>query len=151
MADHIPHAQWRRVQKRDQHECWWTGGDTPQNVPQHRQGGAGGRRNKHRSANVLVLNSIINGLITSDSDWQAAAWAYGVAVKGFVADVTTVPVLHVARGRWFILEGDDRQEIGGLIAEQMMLTVYGDQWHEWWARAHTSLDARLRSLAGVVR
>jgi hypothetical protein len=148
VADNIPKAQWARVLKRDDRECWWTGRDTDQNVPQHRQGGMGGRRDKHRLPMVLTLNSIINGLFESDPEWQAAARAYGMKVSMHVRDVALVPVFHVARRRWFRLDGDERTEIGSLIALDMMLAVYGDEYLEWKARADDTERSRILALRG---
>lgn len=89
---------------RDGHRSAWTGDDVDTLVPQHRQGGMGGRRNKHRLSNVVWLESDINGLIESDPVWQAEALARGIKISGF-DDPRHVPILHAVHGR--ALLGDD--------------------------------------------
>ena len=87
----------RALEKRDGHVSAWTGEDVPELVPQHRQGGMGGSKLKHRLSNVVWLESIINGLIESDPEWQAEAVRRGIKVSKFV-DPRTVPVAHAVHG-----------------------------------------------------
>lgn len=86
------------ITERDGHRCAWTGDDSDTLVPQHRQGGMGGRENKHRLSNVVWLDSILNGRIESEPDLQAEAVRRGIKISGF-ADPTTVPIQHAVHGR----------------------------------------------------
>lgn len=87
----------RDLERRDGHVSAWTGEDVPELVPQHRQGGMGGSRFKHRLSNVVWLESIINGLIESDPEWQAEAVRRGIKISKF-ADPRMVPVEHAVHG-----------------------------------------------------
>jgi hypothetical protein len=69
----------------------------------------GGRKGKQRLANVVWLESIINGLITSDPEWQAEAKRRGIAIS-LHADPLQVPVEHAVLG--LVLLHDDL-ELGG--------------------------------------
>src|SRR5690606_12142402 len=82
---------------RDGHICCWTGIDTGRLVPQHRQGGMGGRKGKHRLSNLLWLDSLINGFIESDPTYQAEAVRRGIKIS-LHADPLQVPVEHVVHG-----------------------------------------------------
>jgi hypothetical protein len=108
--------------------CVLTGVQTDRIVPQHRQGGMGGRKDKHRLPNLLWLDSLLNGFIESDAEWAAIAKAYGVKVPIWVKDVSTVPVFYAAELTWFVLEGDGRREVTPAQALDMMLEVYGDDY-----------------------
>lgn len=90
---------------RDGHYCAFNGSDTGRLVPQHRQGGMGGRKGKHNPANVVWLDSIINGLIESDAGLQAEAKRLGIKVSGF-ADPAQVPVWFARELAWFRLNAD---------------------------------------------
>ncbi|GAB3125818.1 hypothetical protein [Glaciibacter psychrotolerans] len=106
-----PKATLRAIEERDGHRCAWSGVDSDTLVPQHRQGGMGGRKNKHRLSNVVWLDSIRNGLIESDPELQAEAVRRGIKVSGF-ADPSTVPIEHASHG-WCLLTDDGRViEIG---------------------------------------
>ena len=98
-----PKALLRALDARDGRVCAWhgvaCGVDTL--VPQHRQGGAGGRRNKHRLSNVLWLDSLTNGAVESDPALQSEAKRRGIKVSLF-ADPVTVPVVHAVHGRVFL-------------------------------------------------
>lgn len=92
-----PKATLRAIEARDGHRCAWDGIDSDTLVPQHRQGGMGGRKNKHRLSNVVWLDSIRNGLVESDPELQAEAVRRGIKVSGF-ADPSTVPIDHAVHG-----------------------------------------------------
>ena len=100
----VPKRLLDALDKRDTHVCAWTGIDTGRLVPQHRQGGMGGRKDKHRLSNLVWLDSLINGLIESDPLYQAEAVARGIKISGF-ADPTAIPVTHIVHGRVFIDDG----------------------------------------------
>jgi hypothetical protein len=97
MSSQTPKALLKQLDERDGHVCAWTGVDTGRLVPQHRQGGMGGRKSKHRLSNVVWLDSLINGLIESDPVYQADAVRRGIKVSGF-ADPEKVPIEHAAHG-----------------------------------------------------
>lgn len=106
-----PKALLKALEARDGHRSAWTGNDTDTLVPQHRQGGMGGRKNKHRLSNVVWLESDINGLIESDAEMQAEAIRRGIKVSGF-DDPRHVPIVHAIHGRAFL--GDDGSVTTGI-------------------------------------
>ncbi|KAM9863110.1 hypothetical protein ACI1US_00995 [Leucobacter sp. BZR 635] len=103
-----PKAALKQLEARDGHECSWHGPrcGTDVLVPQHRQGGMGGSKTKHRASNLLWLCSLTNGLIESDADLGQEARERGIKVP-FWADTTITPVLY-PDGRWYLLD-----DIGG--------------------------------------
>lgn len=113
MSDATPLPVRRAMDKRDGHVCAWTGEDTDRLVPQHRQGGMGGRAGKHRLSNVVWLDSIINGLIESDSRMQAEALRRGIKIS-LHADPEKEPVEHAVHGRVYLKDDGsiDKQERG---------------------------------------
>jgi hypothetical protein len=100
-----PKALLMALELRDGHVSAWTGDDCPELVPQHRQGGMGGRRDKHRLENVVWLESSLNGLIESDANLQREAVARGIKVASW-HDPAHVPV-RFSDG-WYYLDGDQR-------------------------------------------
>lgn len=150
MADHVPAKTRAALDTRDaqrDRECVMTGTQGERLVPQHRQGGMGGRKNKHQLVNLVWLDSILNGLLESDADWAAIATAWGVKVPVWVKDVSAVPVFYRYEHSWFVLEGDTRRMIHARDAMTMMLDVYGDEYFKWKAVA----DATDRALALFLR
>lgn len=136
MASRTPAATLRAIDKRDGgRRCVILGQESDRVVPQHRQGGMGGRPDKHRPENVLWLDSLINGWIESDTEWADLAKAYGVKVPLWVRDVSLVPVFFTHEHAWFILDKDGRHEITALDALDRMLDVYGDIYLLWKATA----------------
>ncbi len=67
MSDRVPRAQLVALSERDGFVCAWTA-PPPTVSSQHRQGGAGGRPDKHRPENLLWLDSLLNGLIEADAN-----------------------------------------------------------------------------------
>jgi hypothetical protein len=100
----VPKRLLEALDARDGHVCAWTGVDTGRLVPQHRQGGMGGRKGKHRLSNLVWLDSLLNGLIESDPTYQAEAIRLGIKISGF-ADPAAEPVEHVVHGR-VVLDDD---------------------------------------------
>lgn len=90
-----PKAALRKLEARDGKECVWHGEScgTDTLVPQHRMGGMGGSRSKHRLSNLVWLCSLMNGDIESDAELAAEARRRGIKV-GFWADTTAVPVIY---------------------------------------------------------
>lgn len=134
MADQTPACALRTLEARDGRVCVLTAVTGETLSPQHRQGGAGGRKNKHRLANLLWLDSIVNGLIESDPDWQAIANAWGVKIS-LHADPERIPVYYRHEHAWCVLEGDERRRITAVEALDMMLAFYGDAYLKWKAIA----------------
>jgi len=94
---HVPKSVLAALTERDGHRSAWTGADVDTLVPQHRHGGMGGRKNKHRLSDLVWLESDINGLIESDAAWQAEALARGIKIS-LHADPEFVPVTHAVHG-----------------------------------------------------
>lgn len=138
MARHVPTTHLRTLEARDGRRCVITATEGERLIPQHRQGGMGGRPDKHRLPNLLWLDSILNGHIESDATWQASAKAWGVKVPIWVTDVTRVPVFFRHEHAWFALDGIGRMEISALDALDRMLDVYGDEYLTWKAIADDS-------------
>jgi hypothetical protein len=103
MSDVTPKALLAALDARDGHRCAWTGREGDTLVPQHRQGGMGGRRGKHRLSNVVWLDSIINGRIEAEPDWQLEAFERGIKIRSS-DDPTQVEVRHAVHG--LVLLGD---------------------------------------------
>lgn len=145
MADHVPHTVLRKLTGRDGHSCIMTGTETDRLVPQHRQGGMGGRANKHRLPNLVWLDSVLNGEITSSPTLQAIAKAWGVAVS-LHANVEDIPVYRPHMHAWFLLVGDARVEITALEALDRMHGFYGDDYFGWKAIADQRPHAAILAL-----
>lgn len=88
-----PRRVLRAIEARDGHVCAWHGEScgTDTLVPQHRQGGMGGSRTKHRLSNVIWLCSLQNGLIESDPAEATAARDRGIKISQHT-DPCLVPV-----------------------------------------------------------
>lgn len=152
MGDHVPKKALVALDVRDAERgraCVMTGTQTERIIPQHRQGGMGGRKSKHRLENLLWLDSIINGWIEDDAEWAAHAQAWGVKVLLWVKDVTAVPVYFAPEMTWFILEGESRRAISSIVALDMMLEVYGDDYLLWKAVADGTARAHALYLRSV--
>lgn len=87
----------RELEERDGHRCACSGEDSDTLVPQHRQGGMGGRKGKHRLSNVVWLDSLINGAIESDQDMQAEAVRRGIKISVH-GNPLLIPVQHAVHG-----------------------------------------------------
>lgn len=110
---HVPKRLLDLLDERDGHVSAWTGreyvrgSDSDVLVPQHRQGGMGGRPDKHRIANLVWLESELNGAIKDDAAMQAEAHRRGIAVS-IHADPRLKPVNHAAHGGEVYLTDDGR-------------------------------------------
>ena len=148
MSDKTPKRTLDIVERRDGRRCVMGSPYAHRLVPQHRQGGAGGRANKHRPANVLWLDSIMNGRIESESHLANVARVLGVKIS-LHADPEQIPVFFARERSWFRLAGDGREIITALEALTMMHAFYGPGYFQWQraaARAQwtTSPDASLK-------
>lgn len=146
MSDRVPRAKLRALSERDGFVCAWTATTGDRLVPQHRQGGMGGRPNKHRTENLLWLDSLLNGWIEDDAKLAEIAKAYGIKVPLWVADVAAVPVFFAAENAWFVLDGDGRRQITAEDAVDRMHQVYGDEYFQWKARADAAPHAGIYAL-----
>lgn len=108
MSSQTPKALLTALEDRDGRRSAWTGNEGDTLVPQHRQGGMGGRAEKHRLSNVVWLESDINGLIESDPAWQAEAVERGIKISGH-ADPELAEVRHAVHG--LVLLRDDGQVV----------------------------------------
>ena len=149
MSNPVPKAQLKLLADRDGFVCVWSAATTDRLIPQHRQGGMGGRPDKHRPENLLWLDSILNGEIEADADLAEIAKAYGIKVPIWVKDVAAVPVFYAAERAWFLLEGKIRRQITPLEAMDRMHQVYGDEYFVWKARADQTPHAAVFALRGV--
>jgi len=97
---------------RDGRVCVWHGQacDPETLVPQHRQGGMGGRSNKHRLSNVVWLDSLTNGLIESDAAWAEEARRRGVKIS-LHADPRMIPVEY-PEGRFWLTDDGRKVPVG---------------------------------------
>ena len=118
------------LDNRDGHTCCWAGYDTGRLVPQHRAGGMGGGKSKHRLENLLWLDALTNGFIESDAEQQRMALARGIKISKF-ADPARVPVFFAHEWQWFLLVGEGREPITGPEAVELMHETYGDKWAGW--------------------
>lgn len=149
MASRTPAITLLAIERRDGvRRCVMTGTEGDRIVPQHRQGGMGGRADKHRPCNVVWLDSLVNGHVEADAEWQAIAKAWGVKVPIWVADVTAVPVYFRFEHAWFLLEGESRRLITPIDALDRMLAVYGDDYLLWKGIADDTDRSRALFLRG---
>lgn len=112
---HVPPKVLAELERRDGRRCAWTGEESDRLVPQHRQGGAGGRRGKHRLSNLVWLDSLINGLVESDAVLQGEAIRRGIKIS-LHADPTLVPVLHAVHGAVYLTDEGTVVPAGGDVA-----------------------------------
>lgn len=112
MSSPVPKRLLDALDRRDGRVCAWTGIDTGRLVPQHRQGGMGGRRGKHRLSNLVWLDSEVNGLIESDPVYQEEAVRRGIKISGF-ANPLAVPVVHAIHGAVFLDDEGGRVDAEG--------------------------------------
>lgn len=127
MSTTTPQRTIRAIDARDAADirrCVLTGLASDRIVPQHRQGGAGGRADKHAPANVLWLDSLMNGDIESDADLANVARVRGVKVS-LHADPERIPVYFERERAWSLLIGETRGPLTALAAVEMMAAFYG--------------------------
>lgn len=96
----------RAVDERDGRECVWHGEScgTDTLVPQHRQGGMGGSKRKHRLSNVIWLCSLLNGHIESDPALAQEARDRGIKISQH-DDPRYVPVTYPHGSAWLTDDG----------------------------------------------
>ncbi len=63
---------------------------------------------------------------------QALALLRGWKVRGWVADVSLVPVWYPLLGGWHVLTADGGREwVSWAAARALMVDVYGDEYERW--------------------
>ena len=73
----------------------------------------GGSKKRDHAANYVLICSLFNGLIESDSKAAELARRYGWKLNSW-EDPKTVPVFDVLSATWFILDDDyGRSVVGG--------------------------------------
>lgn len=96
-----PERVLRAIEKRDGgRACAWPEPhpcDPETAVPQHRAGGMGGGKAKHRLSNVIWLCSAMNGDIESDPILAREARERGIKISKF-KNPTLVPIEHAVHG-----------------------------------------------------
>ena len=130
MSDTTPKKTLAIIDRRDAswaRTCVMTGVQSDRIVPQHRQGGMGGRADKHRPANVLWLDSILNGQIEDDAVLADVAILRGVKIS-LHADPELIPVYFQSDRAWFTLTGETRHPTTALEAITMMAAFYGPEY-----------------------
>lgn len=95
----------RALDVRDGHVCAWTGVDTGRLVPHHRANrGHGGRPSLDRIANLVWLDSFVNGLLESDPAHAAEARKRGIKISSH-ADPEGIPVTYSDGEFWLTKDG----------------------------------------------
>lgn len=99
----------RALEKRDPKECARHGNlcDPETIVPQHRMGGMGGSKTKHRLSNLIWLCAAYNGLIEENGEAAAEARKLGIKVH-FWEDTTQVLVTYWD-GKTYRLDDEGRK------------------------------------------
>ena len=112
MSKPTPKAALKAIDKRDGRECSWHGVacDLETLSPQHRQGGMGGRKGKHRLSNIVWLCSRLNGLIESDAKLAEEARQRGIKIS-LHADPTAIPVTYSDGRTWLLDDEGGKTEI----------------------------------------
>lgn len=102
----VPKALLAALDRRDGHVCAYSGLESDTLVPHHRANrGMGG--GKHEIANLVWLDSIINGRV--EHDLQTEALARGVKISKY-ADPATAPIMHSVHGLVYLTND------GGVVA-----------------------------------
>lgn len=147
MADHTPKKALALLDQRDERRCILTDYRGDRIVPQHRQGGMGGSKFKHRTANLLHIDSITNGLLEADADLKRRAKVYGVSIPSW-AYPEKVPVFYPHEHAWSRLEGDGRTQITTGEAHALMHATYGPDWFVLLAQVEGAEPRSLARLRG---
>lgn len=86
--------------------CYATGLTGYTLVPQHRVNrGMGGSKVLDIPANIIVFDSVRNGLIESDPQWAEQARNYGWKLESW-QDPLTSPVFEVMTATWWMLDNE---------------------------------------------
>lgn len=94
-----------RLVKRDLGRCVHCG-ETEAISPNHRANrGMGGSKERDRSANLVVICSLLNGLIESSYSAATIAHRYGWKLRSW-EDPELVPVYDRVNGNWYLLDDE---------------------------------------------
>jgi hypothetical protein len=91
--------EFNKLLKRDI-SCVATGYEGDRLIPNHRIGGMGGHRSDDPT-NLVLMDSITNGLLESDADWRRKALHYGWRLESW-EDPSAEPFFHVGLRRWVL-------------------------------------------------
>lgn len=103
---------------------------------QHRRAvGAGGSKTRPTFTDGLTLCPVCNA--ACEAHFQSRALANGWKVPRWVKDPARVPIYYPHEFAWYRLTLDGtRERIGGVVALDMMLDVYGEaEYFRWRAAA----------------
>lgn len=128
MSDPTPQVR-RDTYKRDGYRCASCG--APYLTFQHRRGvGAGGSPIPPDIEDGLSLCGLCNN--AAEAHMQTLALAYGWKVRRWVVDPSAVPVYYQPERTWYRLHADGtRTPVSHIVALDLMLEVYGDQYFDW--------------------
>lgn len=104
MATRLTQKQFQMYLDRDKH-CLHCGSTDDTLIPQHRANrGAGGSKIRGGNpANIIVLCSMLNGLLESDSRWATLGRQYGWKLHSW-DDPEQKPVYDAYTGDWWLLD-----------------------------------------------
>ena len=81
-------------------------GETQAVAPNHRiNRGMGGSKKLDNWANLVILCSLLNGQIESDTRWASMAESYGWKLRRY-QDPLAEPVFDAIAGVWYLLDND---------------------------------------------
>lgn len=128
MSDPTPQVR-KGTYARDGFRCASCG--SPHLTFQHRRAvGNGGSPIPPSIEDGLTLCALCNN--AAEAHIQALALAYGWKVRRWVDDPSRVPVFYQPERQWARLTPDGtRVVISHVLALEMMIEVYGDQYFEW--------------------
>lgn len=93
-------------------------GETEAVAPNHRANrGMGGSKERDVPSNIVLLCSLLNGLIESDSRYAQVAKEYGWKVSKW-QDWRTIPVFDTLTGEWRLLDDNYGYKVVNLEREQ---------------------------------
>lgn len=110
MSNSMSKKDWIKLLARDHGRCWHCGLEGDTLVVQHRSNrGHGGAKSAERASNYLVLCSLFNGLIESDSKAATLAKKFGYKISRY-DNPREMPVYDSVTGEWWLLNDDFTKE-----------------------------------------
>ena len=98
--------QFAKYLKRDSGRCYHCGIDDDTLVPQHRATrGLGGSKEADIPSNIITFCSLANGLIESNSYWQAQARMLGWKISKWQTPSEN-PVYDMSTQKWYLLDDE---------------------------------------------
>ena len=102
--------QFKRLLERDQHRCLHCG-ETEALAPNHRVNrGMGGSKLRDQPSNYVLICSLLNGQIESDSKAAEMAKRYGWKLSSW-ENPAEIPVYDTLSGNWFLLDDEFSRKI----------------------------------------